>query len=288
MEIAISNLLIAIFISMKFYKEVIISESDAARREILLAELTALGFDGFEEDTKQLKAYIANEEFNGVALDVLAEEKGQEYRVNTIQEKNWNEEWESSFSPVVVDDLVAVRAHFHSPIQGPKYEIVITPKMSFGTGHHATTWLMMKAMGGLDLQGKKVLDFGTGTGVLAILAEKMGADEILAIDNDHWSIENTQENLEQNQSRKVAVHLADQIQAGEQYDVVLANINKHVLLACVTDIYKSLAPKGLLALSGVLSGDLQDIKAAYVPLLGEPKLVAEQNNWLVITFYNSY
>jgi ribosomal protein L11 methyltransferase len=141
-----------------------------------------LGFDGFEENTKQVKAYISNEEFNGVALDALAEEKGLEYRVNTIQEKNWNEEWESSFSPVVVDDLVAVRAHFHTPIQGPKYEIVITPKMSFGTGHHATTWLMMKAMGTMELQGKKVLDLGTGTGVLAILAEMMGADEILAID----------------------------------------------------------------------------------------------------------
>jgi ribosomal protein L11 methyltransferase len=272
---------------MRFYKEVIISETDATKREILLAELAVLGFDGFEEDTKQLKAYIANEEFNGVALDALAEEKVFEYRVNTIQEKNWNEEWESSFSPVVVDDLVAVRAHFHAPIQGPKYEIVITPKMSFGTGHHATTWLMMKAMGSMELQGKKVLDFGTGTGVLAILAEKMGADGILAIDNDHWSIENTKENLEQNQSRKVDVRLADQIPAGETYDVVLANINKHVLLACVNDICNSLAPNGVLALSGVLSGDLQDIKAAYVPLLGEPIMVAEQNNWLAITFLNN-
>jgi ribosomal protein L11 methyltransferase len=269
---------------MKFYKEVIISETEANKREILVAELSMLGFDGFEENTKQVKAYISNEEFNGVALDALAEEKGLEYRVNTIQEKNWNEEWESSFSPVVVDDLVAVRAHFHTPIQGPKYEIVITPKMSFGTGHHATTWLMMKAMGTMELQGKKVLDLGTGTGVLAILAEKMGADEILAIDNDNWSIENAKENLEQNQSRKVEVRLADQIPAGEQYDVVLANINKHVLLARVNDICKSLVPNGVLALSGVLSGDLQDIKAAYMPLLGEPKLVAEQNNWLAITF----
>jgi ribosomal protein L11 methyltransferase len=269
---------------MKFYKEVIISETEANKREILVAELSMLGFDGFEENTKQVKAYISNEEFNGVALDALAEDKVFEYRVNTIQEKNWNEEWESSFSPVVVDDLVAVRAHFHSPIQGPKYEIVITPKMSFGTGHHATTLLMMKAMGSMEMQGKKVLDFGTGTGVLAILAEKMGADEILAIDNDNWSIENAKENLEQNQSRKVEVRLADQIPAGEQYDVVLANINKHVLLARVNDICKSLVPNGVLALSGVLSGDLQDIKAAYMPLLGEPKLVAEQNNWLAITF----
>lgn len=277
-------MLLAIFVSMKYYKEVIIPETDAGKREILIAELSLLGYDGFEEDAKQVKAYINNEEFNGVMLDALAGDKGLEYRVNTLQERNWNADWESSFAPVVVDDLVAVRAHFHQPIPGIKYDILITPKMSFGTGHHATTFLMIKALQEVALAERRVLDFGTGTGVLAILAEKMGAAEILAIDNDHWSVENAQENVANNQCRHITVKLASEIPPDLQFDIVLANINKHVLLATVEQIYKSLATKGILALSGVLAVDLQDIKAAYEPLFGEAKLVLEQNNWLVITF----
>lgn len=272
------------FYTMKYYKEVIIAETDPEKREILIAELSLLGYDGFEEDTRQLKAYIPNEDFNGVQLDQLAGEKQLEYRVNTLQEKNWNADWESSFAPVVVEDLVAVRAHFHDPISGPRYDIVITPKMSFGTGHHATTWLMLKAMGLMDVKGKKVLDFGTGTGVLAILAEKMGASSVLAIDNDTWSVENTQENLEKNGCGKVEVRLASEIPAGETFDLVLANINKHVLLTVGESLFHSLVPGGKLALSGVLGGDLEDILAAYMPWFGEAERVEAQNNWLVITF----
>ena len=126
----------------------------------------------------------------------------------TIEETNWNQVWESSFEPVVVDDFVAVRADFHEPIKGIKHEIVITPKMSFGTGHHATTYMMLEQMGKLDFKDKRVLDFGTGTGVLAILAEKMGAKKIIAIDNDEWSIENANENIKRNNC--VAVELKTQ------------------------------------------------------------------------------
>ncbi len=115
-----------------------------------------------------------------------------------IEETNWNQVWESNFDPVIVDDFVAVRAHFHEPIKNVQHEIVITPKMSFGTGHHATTYMMMQQMRELDFAGKNVFDFGTGTGVLAILAEKLGAQKVIAIDNDDWSIENADENVKRN------------------------------------------------------------------------------------------
>jgi ribosomal protein L11 methyltransferase len=157
-------------------------------QEVLIALLTEIGYEGFEQEEALLKAFINKDAFDRAALEALLGEYGVEYEEQEIGERNWNAEWEANFQPVVVDGFCAVRAHFHPPMPEVEHELVITPKMSFGTGHHATTYMMLQAMRGIDLRGKRVLDFGTGTGVLAILAERLGAAEVVAIDNDDWSI----------------------------------------------------------------------------------------------------
>ncbi len=262
-------------------------------QDILVAELSDAGYDGFLEEGDTLKAYRGEEIVDRVYLDELCTGYGCTYAVNLIEEENWNATWESSFSPVVVEKFVAVRADFHDPVKDVEYEIIITPKMSFGTGHHATTWLMMKAMrdlqgrdlGGRDLGGsKEVLDFGTGTGILAILAEKMGADHVLAIDNDTWSIDNATENLERNGCERIELKLGESIPPGRQFDLVLANINKHILLQHCKAIADSVRMGGLLIISGVLSGDREDMIKAFELYLVRPITVEERNNWLMITF----
>jgi ribosomal protein L11 methyltransferase len=156
-------------------------------QEILIAQLISLNASGFEQTDTHLLAYFEEEAFPSYDVHELL--KKFPYHITTVGEQNWNAAWEKSFEPVVVENFCAVRAHFHQPIQGVAHEIVITPKMSFGTGHHATTYMMLEQMQQLDFSGKTVLDFGTGTGILAILAEKRGAEHITAMDNDAWSYE---------------------------------------------------------------------------------------------------
>jgi len=269
---------------MRSYREIIFREPDQGKRDMLIAQLSELGYEGFEEVGGLLKAYIGQEAFDAAALGRLAGMMAMPYEVNTLQERNWNADWESSFSPVVVDGKVAIRAHFHEPVPGIFEEIVITPKMSFGTGHHATTSLMISALLSSDLKGKDVLDLGTGTGVLAILAERLGADSVLAMDNDPWSVENALENLEGNRSQNIRVELSDRIPKGRAFDVILANINKHILLAFCDDLCRALKPGGKLLLSGILRGDLDEIGAAYERYMGRADLTEERDGWLVVGF----
>ena len=181
---------------------------------------------------------------------------------DAVGETNWNAVWESNFQPVLVDDFVAVRADFHESIAGVKHEVIITPKMSFGTGHHATTHMMIQQMQAIDFTSKAVFDFGTGTGILAILAEKLGAAAIMAVDNDDWSITNTAENLERNSCRKVELKKVDTAEGEGRYDVILANINKNVILDNLSSLIKQLASGGNLLLSGLLEADETDILTA--------------------------
>ena len=168
---------------------------------------------------------------------------------------NWNEKWESSFSPVQVGNFAAVRATFHAPVSDVRHEILINPKMSFGTGHHATTYLMIQQMQGMNLFEKRVFDFGTGTGVLAILAEKMGATDIVAIDNDPWSIENANENIRLNKGMHIKLVSAEHPPEKQHFDLILANINRSVLLKFIPALSNLLAPSGYLLLSGILEED---------------------------------
>jgi ribosomal protein L11 methyltransferase len=251
--------------------------------EQLIAMLSDQGFDGFIEEGVTLIAFIAETRFSQRDFEKILEKFSiLAYSKTKIENINWNKKWEEEFEPVVVDNFAGIRAHFHQPLKHVQYEIVITPKMSFGTGHHATTYMMIQLMKNLDFKGKKVMDFGTGTGVLAILAEKMGASAITAIDNDEWSITNAIENCEQNNCTRITLQEADAIPASGQYDIVLANINLNVLLANMPAIASTCSTPGKVLLSGFLNNDEQVImKAAETEGLRKTTLF-RQKDWIAI------
>jgi ribosomal protein L11 methyltransferase len=247
---------------MKYTAVIFSTGNTEEQNEILIALLANIGFEGFEEAGNLLQAFIKEEEFNETELKAIAESMQLSYTVDSVEQQNWNAAWESSFEPVIINDFAAIRAHFHQPVPNVQHEIVITPKMSFGTGHHATTYLMMEQMSGINFIGKSVLDFGTGTGVLAILAEKMGATDIVGIDNDDWSIENAEENLQRNQATHIQINKAEEVVAGKKYDIILANINLNVITANMRALAESCATGATVLLSGFLNTDIDQIKTA--------------------------
>ncbi|WP_207513559.1 50S ribosomal protein L11 methyltransferase [Longitalea luteola] len=230
------------------------------QQEILIAQLNELGYEGFEEGFNYISAYIPEGQFNEAATYELTAGTDAAVSKEVIAPRNWNEEWEQNFHPVIIDDFCGIRAHFHAPLQQVQHEIIITPKMSFGTGHHATTHLMIASMQQLSFTDKTVLDFGTGTGVLAILAEKLGAKPILAIDNDEWSINNAEENIALNHCSNITIQQADTLDMSTEFDIILANINKHVLIANMHAIKQHLTLDGVVIMSGLLIGDRPDIE----------------------------
>lgn len=252
--------------------------------DLFIAELASMGFDGFLEESDSLKAYIAADDFDELALKQLAELRGFSFSLSTIEKQNWNILWESNFSPMQVEDFVGVRAGFHPPFEGVAYELVITPKMSFGTGHHGTTYSVMKLMQSIDFLGKRVFDFGTGTGILAILAEKLGASEILAIDNDPWCIENTQENIQVNQCKSIQVALADQLKTDTEYDIVIANINRHILEQNAAALKAITHKGGTLLISGLLCSDEEDMVKLFNEKGFHYQKTAQKDGWVAIQF----
>lgn len=269
---------------MREYKKVQFNNINEEQSSILIAALNDLGYEGFEEEETQLNAFIEARMFNEAGLSVLPFISGIEYTVTGIAETNWNAVWESNFPPVIVDDFAAIRADFHTPISDVKHEIVITPKMSFGTGHHATTHLMIQQMRHIPIAGKTVFDFGTGTGVLAILAEKLGASSILAVDNDDWSIENTTENIAKNKCEFVKVVKANDANTGERFDVILANINRNVLLDNMGLLKKQLNTNGQLLMSGLLLEDETVIKNAAEKEGLQFVQTWQRNGWICMLF----
>jgi ribosomal protein L11 methyltransferase len=271
----------------KLYISYKIAESDAEKQEILVAMLQDFGFDGFEQTVDSLIANGYKETLDEAAVDNYLKENQAVFSKSMLEEENWNKMWESDFHPIIIEDFCAVRAGFHQPITNVKYEVIITPKMSFGTGHHATTWMMMKAMESIDFTAKTVIDFGTGTGVLAILAEKMGAESIAAIDYDDWCIENGNENIVANNSQKVKMVKADNPDAAHVSDVILANINKHIILANFESLKKLLNKDGLLIISGILKEDENDIVTRANQLGLKLVTILERNGWLCIRFQHA-
>ncbi len=255
--------------------------------EQLVALLSEQNFDGFEENELQLKAFIIGDLFDQSFLDATLQGYPEViYNKRVIENINWNQQWESSFEPVLVDDFVAVRAGFHLPILTVQHEIIITPKMSFGTGHHNTTFLMMQQMKALDFKGKEVFDFGTGTAILAILAEKLGAKKVFAIDNDEWSINNSIENIEQNNCKTITVQEHSTIPDLYKYDIILANINLNVITANINAL-KEVAKLGCtLLLSGFLKENESTLKAT-VELAGfQYGHTVQKGQWIAMLIFN--
>lgn len=273
-------IIVANYIQLEF--ENISSEQS----DILLAQLSAIGFEGFEEEESCLKAFIPSTAFDEVLLNEIIAENNIPFIKSIIEERNWNAFWESNFEAVVVDDFVVIRADFHEPVTAVEYEIVITPKMSFGTGHHATTYMMLQQMRVIDFKNKTVFDFGTGTGVLAILAEKLGAQNIVAVDNDDWSIENSAENIKRNNCNNIKLQKAEDAGSGKLYDIILANINKNVILDNMENLARQLNPNGILLLSGLLTKDESAILLATEKFPLKLKGKAERNNWIALKFTN--
>jgi len=267
----------------KEYIRVKMETADAAQAEMLIAWLSEVGYHGFEEEDGSLTAFMESFEFDEKALHSIIQVNDIKYSLSYEKEINWNEIWESSFEPVTIPGFVSVRAHFHSPVKGVEHEIIITPKMSFGTGHHATTHLMMQRMQKINMVGKKVLDFGTGTGILAILAEKSGALSVDAIDNDPQCILSSEENIRDNGCYNIRLWQYDRVPPGH-YDIILANINKHILMESAERLAESLSPNGILIISGLLMEDEHDICSCYQKWLDIPDGRAWENNWLCLTF----
>lgn len=266
------------------YSRISLFTTDEELRGRLIALLDEAGFEAFEEADQALIAFIAEELRPSVDLaSILPNEL--EWAEELVAQQNWNALWESSFEPVIVPGFCTVRASFHPADASVPYEVIITPKMSFGTGHHATTRLMIGAMRDLDFCGKRVLDFGTGTGILAILAAKLGATEVLGIDNDAWSIENAEENGVANEIAGLELKLGSLEEAGEKpFDIILANINRHILLQYMEQMQKLLTPDGSLLLSGILLDDEEIVRNSGLNSGLRAVSRANEGDWVCMRF----
>lgn len=256
-------------------------EANDEQQDILISQLSDLEAEGFEQLNDCLIVYFKETVFKSYEVNEIL--KGHSFTTLTIEEKNWNEVWESNFHPVIVHKFCGIRAEFHEPISEVEHEIIITPKMSFGTGHHATTYMMIEQMQSLDFKNKIVFDFGTGTGILAILAEKSGASAVTAIDVDDWSIANTKENITRNSCSKISVFLSSQIPE-QQFDIILANINRNVILDYLSQLKNSLKENAYLLLSGLLNSDKKDIVDACERENIRLVTYNESSNWISLLF----
>ena len=267
---------------MEDYIEIIIPVSSEEQSSLFIASLTELGFDGFLEEAICLKAYIPTSQLNQLEFNNWCTKSAVLIKQNLVNPNNWNQQWESNFQPVKVGTFAVVRASFHNPVNEAEYDIVINPKMSFGTGHHATTYMMIDQMRKIDFLNKRVLDFGAGTGVLAILSKKMGASYVAAIDNDTWSIENATENIQLNNAADIFVSCAAHPPAADTFDVILANINKSVLLRFIPNFHSLLTPNGLLLLSGFLCDDVEDLSSVAQTNGFIVESSQSQNEWMFL------
>lgn len=271
---------------LRFY----LAENDPVREE-LIARLSLLGFDGFAEEEDHLLA-SADIQMLAPDVDAVVKEMAQQYQLKweaeEVADQNWNAQWEANYPDVCIDQELRIRAPFHPADPGFAQELIIEPKMSFGTAHHPTTFLMLKLLLDLDVTAKRVLDMGSGTAVLAILASLKGAESVNAIDNDTWAYENAKENVARNTGAAVLVELGDaSLLHDRTYDVILANINRNILLADMHQYADCLPAGGLLLMSGFYQHDLEVIRAAAHASSLNYQSHLEKEDWVAAVFEKS-
>jgi ribosomal protein L11 methyltransferase len=256
-------------------------------RDILIAELSEIGFESFVETDDGVDAFIQLDLFNEDEVKGLEFLKSSEfeitYIIKLIEAQNWNKTWEESFDPINVENQCSIRAPFHEKVEGIKYDIIINPKMSFGTGHHETTYLMVKKLLSIDVENKSVLDMGCGTGVLAILAKMKKSSKVVAIDIDEWAYNNTLENIGNNNCGDIIVQQGGaELLGSMNYDLILANINRNILLRDMSKYVDVLVGNGILLLSGFYSSDEEKIMEE-ATRIGLKKVDAEmKNDWMML------
>lgn len=257
--------------------------------EILMAELAELEFESFIERENGLSAYIKKKDWNENLLEGISITKNPDFEISIqtkeIEQQNWNETWERNFEPIQVENRCRVRAPFHEKSDDVEYDIVIEPKMSFGTGHHETTQMMLQHVLDHDCQGKSILDMGCGTGVLAILAEMKGASNIDAIDIDHWCYLNSIENIARNSCEHINVFEGDvRLLKNQKYNTILANINRNILLQDIPKYVLSLHKNGALFLSGFYESDIALISKKCAEYGLKPLKKLKKNKWLAMKY----
>jgi ribosomal protein L11 methyltransferase len=273
------------------YKEIELIQlsGSAEATDIIIAELAENNYEGFWEIPGGFKAYIPTNDFNKTLLESILESNKDfatfSIIVTDLADKNWNEQWEKNFTPVVIAEKCMVRADFHPAPSTDLIDLIITPKMSFGTGHHQTTSSMISLMMENDFNSKSVMDMGCGTGVLAILAEKLGASNIDAVDIDVWSFENAAENIEKNKCNNIRVYQGDvTFLDTKKYDIFLANINRNIILEDIEAYINALNNNGLLFLSGFYAEDVAII-SENAKRLGLSFVKQKENtNWCALVF----
>ena len=255
-------------------------------KDIVVARLGEIGYDSFSDIDNGVEAFIPTENFNQELTERILAQNTEDWKTTFVLEdypdQNWNAKWEAAFAPIEVDDFVRIRADFHEPKSGFGHEIVITPQMSFGTGHHQTTRGVMRAMKSLDLQGKSLLDMGCGTGILAILAGKRGAKDLIAIDIDEWSVNNAKDNFVLNGSPKIDILLGGkEVIPERKFDVILANINRNILQDQLPE-YARRQPSGTLVLSGFFTSDIPTLQSQAEGLGYELQTTLNIEGWAVM------
>jgi len=262
-------------------------------KEILFALMEQIGFEGFVEGEDDIQAFINEETYVPEALNQLIDELADlnikvQYRFHRTEDQNWNEEWEKKFDPVIIDERVLIRAPFHDSSNDLECTLVIEPKMSFGTGHHHTTKLMIREMGNHLLEGKKILDMGCGTGLLGIYACKKGAARVLGVDNDQWAYENALENIKRNGVTAMEVRLGDvSVLYKDKFNMILANITRNTLIRDMSVYTEHLLDQGLMVISGILAEDVQFVLNEAYRCDLKHLSTGEESNWISLTFTNA-